>query len=168
MSTANEPGLWHTITTSGPEETMRLGEEIGKLLGPGHVVALFGSLGSGKTTLVKGIARGLGVDPRVVHSASFLLMQEYKGGRLPVYHFDAYRLEDPRDMLRLGCDEIFWGEGVSIVEWADRVEEALPEEYIKVSLFIETPSRRRIEVSYKGERYRKVLEGLVKKVDSRQ
>ena len=123
------------FATNSPEETMALGRELGKLVGPGDVVALFGSLGSGKTTLVKGIALGLGVDPKIVRSASFLLMQEYHG-KLPIYHFDAYRLEGPRDMSRLGCDEFFWGEGLSIIEWADRVEESLPEEYIKISLFI--------------------------------
>ncbi|MFN3466758.1 MAG: tRNA (adenosine(37)-N6)-threonylcarbamoyltransferase complex ATPase subunit type 1 TsaE [Candidatus Brocadiales bacterium] len=148
------------FVTNGPEETMALGQEIGKLLGPGDVVALFGSLGSGKTTLVKGMALGLGVDPKTVRSASFLLMQEYRG-RLPIYHFDAYRMEGPLDMFRLGCDELFWGEGLSVVEWADRVEGSLPEEYIKISLFIETPSRRRIEVAHVGERYGKVLQGLV-------
>ncbi len=140
---------------------MALGQEIGKLLEPGGVIALFGSLGSGKTTLVKGIALGLGADPRVVRSASFLLLQEYKG-KLPIYHFDAYRLEGPRDMFQLGCDELFWGEGISIIEWADRVEESLPEEYIKISLFIkEAPNERRIEISCVGERYEKVVQGLI-------
>ena len=147
------------FVTNSPEETIALGQEIGRLLGPGDVIALFGSLGSGKTTLVKGVALGLGVDPKIVRSASFLLMQEYKG-RLPIYHFDAYRLEGPLDMFRLGCDELFWGEGLSIIEWADRVEESLPEEYIKISLFIEAPDKRRIEVSYTGERYGKVLQAL--------
>lgn len=157
-----ETALCLTVTTSSPEETMALGQELAKLLGPGDVVALFGSLGSGKTTLVKGMAQGLGVDPRAVRSASFLLLQEYRG-RLPVFHFDAYRLEGPQDMFNLGCDELFWGEGISVIEWADRVEESLPEEYIKISLFIETPEKRRITLSYppKAEqRYRKVLEGL--------
>src|SRR3990167_10780951 len=148
------------FVTNSPEETMALGQEIGELLGPGEVVALFGSLGSGKTTLVKGIALGLGVDPKVVRSASFLLMQEYQG-RIPIYHFDAYRLEGPQDMSRLGCDELFWGEGLSIVEWADRVEESLPEEYVKIFLSIESPNKRRIEVSCLGERYVKVLQGLM-------
>jgi tRNA threonylcarbamoyladenosine biosynthesis protein TsaE len=139
---------------------MALGQEIARLLGPGDVVALSGSLGSGKTTLVKGMALGLGIDPKVVRSASFLLLQEYQG-RLPIFHFDAYRLESPQDMFRLGCDELFWGEGISIIEWADRVEESLPEEHIKISMYIETPSKRRITASYQGERYRRVLEGLI-------
>ncbi|HHT9120590.1 MAG TPA: tRNA (adenosine(37)-N6)-threonylcarbamoyltransferase complex ATPase subunit type 1 TsaE, partial [Candidatus Hypogeohydataceae bacterium YC41] len=148
------------FVTNSPEETMTLGQEIGRLLGPGEVVALFGSLGSGKTTLVKGIALAQGVDPKVVRSASFVLMQEYQG-KLPIYHFDAYRLEDPRDMFGLGCDEIFWGEGISIVEWADKVEKTLPEEYIKISLFIEAPNKRRIEISYQGERYKRIVQGLM-------
>ncbi len=162
MSTTSKPVHCITMTTHSPEETMALGKAIGEYLGPGQVIALFGSLGSGKTTLVKGIALGMGVDPKVVRSASFLLMQEYRG-RLPIYHFDAYRMESAADMFQLGCDECFWGEGVSIVEWADRVEESLPDEYIKISCFIEDPTSRRIEVSCVGEKHRGVLKNLLAK-----
>jgi tRNA threonylcarbamoyladenosine biosynthesis protein TsaE len=139
---------------------MRLGQRIGSLLEPGDVIALFGSLGSGKTTLVKGIGLGLGMkDSREVRSASFLIIAEYKA-RIPIYHFDAYRLDGPEDMYNLGCDELFWGDGVSIVEWADRVEGSLPEEYLEVSLSIESPNSRRVEVSSHGKRYERIVMGL--------
>ncbi|HHT9117044.1 MAG TPA: tRNA (adenosine(37)-N6)-threonylcarbamoyltransferase complex ATPase subunit type 1 TsaE [Candidatus Hypogeohydataceae bacterium YC38] len=160
MNIASHTRLAFTATTHSPEDTMRLGQRIGSLLEPGDVIALFGSLGSGKTTLVKGIGLGLGMkDSREVRSASFLIIAEYKA-RIPIYHFDAYRLDGPEDMYNLGCDELFWGDGVSIVEWADRVEGSLPEEYLEVSLSIESPNSRRVEVSSHGKRYERIVRGL--------
>ena len=107
--------------TAGMEETMRFGKKLGMLLSPGDVVALVGELGAGKTTLVKGIVQGLGVtDRRAVKSPTFSLVHTYEG-RMPVYHFDAYRLEDTQEMLDIGSDEMISGDGVAIVEWADKV-----------------------------------------------
>lgn len=160
MNTSSHTRSVYTTITHSPEDTIRLGQRIGALLEPGDVIAIFGSLGSGKTTLVKGIGLGLGMkDSREVRSASFLIIAEYKA-RIPIYHFDAYRLEGPGDMYNLGCDEFFWGDGVSIVEWADRVEGSLPEEYLKVSLSIEAPSSRSVEVSSHGKRYERVIREL--------
>lgn len=160
MSTSDDAQVACVITTSSEEETVALGRRIGGLLEPGGVVALMGSLGSGKTTLVKGLAEGLGIsDAREVRSASFLLIAEYKA-RVPIYHFDAYRLEGAREMYELGCDEIFWGNGVSVVEWADRVEECLPDSYLKISMSIEGPTTRRIELSSHGEGYDEIVNGL--------
>jgi len=110
-----------TLVTHGPEETLALGRRLGRLLGAGDVVALSGPLGSGKTTLTKGLAEGLDVEePRWVTSPTFVLIHEYPG-RVPVYHVDAYRLAGASDAEALGVDELFFGDGVTIVEWADRI-----------------------------------------------
>lgn len=113
------------MITGGPEETVRLGEELAGELRSGDVVALVGELGSGKTTLVKGIARGLFVREPVT-SASFLLARTYHG-RLPLHHLDAYRVGSVQELLEVGLDELLPPEqGVTVVEWADRVAELIP------------------------------------------
>ncbi len=110
-----------TIDLPDLAATEAFGRRLGGLLFPGAVVALIGPLGAGKTHLVRAVAAGLGVpDPRVVTSPTFVLIQEY-AGRLPVYHFDAYRLRGENDFSDLGAHEYFEGEGVCLVEWADRV-----------------------------------------------
>jgi len=147
--------------SSSREETLALGERLGPLLGAGDVVALIGPLGSGKTVLTKGIARGLGLaDERTVTSPTFTLIHEY-AGRRRLYHFDAYRLDGPGQMIELGCEEIFAGEGVSVVEWADRVAACLPEEYLEVQIQIEGPDARRFTWRPKGKRYVERLNELL-------
>lgn len=114
------------VVRSGSEaETDRIGAELAKRVRPGLVVGLVGPLGSGKTRLVRAIAEALGVDPAQISSPTFALINEYQG-RLPVYHFDAYRLASPDEFEALGADEYFRGDGVCLVEWADRVAELLP------------------------------------------
>jgi len=146
-----------TILTSSREETMRLGHRLGQLLGPGDVVALRGPLGSGKTTLTKGIAAGLGVaEPRWVTSPTFVLVHQYEG-RLPVYHIDAYRLRGPADAEALGMEEMFFGDGVAIVEWAERIEAALPPERLEVVLEIVGEEERQLTLLPLGARYQRVV-----------
>lgn len=107
--------------TSSAEETLQLGEKIGKLLVPGDIVLLFGDLGSGKTTLTQGIAAGLDVEKgEYVRSPTFTLINEYRG-RLPVYHIDLYRIGSHEELEQLGLEELFFGRGVAIVEWADKL-----------------------------------------------
>ena len=127
------------IHTSSPRETELLGESIGRALEPGMVVALIGELGAGKTTLTKGIARGLEV-PDLVHSPTFTLIHEHKG-RLPVYHFDLYRLDTIEQIEDLGYEDYFYGSGVTIVEWAEKIESLLPEDHLEVSISGEDDSR---------------------------
>lgn len=124
MNTDSE--TW-TISTDSPEATQELGRRLGELLQPGDVVALVGPLGAGKTVLVKGVAQGLGTDDpaRRVHSPTFVLVSEYPG-RLWLYHVDAYRLAGPEDLEAIGIGELLAGEGVTVVEWADRVSATLP------------------------------------------
>lgn len=108
------------------EETRAFGLELGASLRKGDIVALIGDLGTGKTALTKYIAEGLGIRETIT-SPTFTIVQEYRQGRLPLYHFDVYRIGDPEEMYELGYEEYFYGDGVCVIEWADLIEELLPE-----------------------------------------
>jgi tRNA threonylcarbamoyladenosine biosynthesis protein TsaE len=145
--------------------TQEFGRRLGRLLFSGAVVALVGPLGAGKTHLVRAIAEGLGVaDSRVVTSPTFVLIQEY-AGRLPVYHFDAYRLGSPGDFQDLGAHEYFEGTGVCLVEWADRVEACLPAERLGVTLTITGPTSRHLHMEGRGPRYAHLVGELMQTKD---
>ncbi|MFO0967970.1 MAG: tRNA (adenosine(37)-N6)-threonylcarbamoyltransferase complex ATPase subunit type 1 TsaE [Gemmataceae bacterium] len=135
------------------EETLALARRLGERLFPGAVLALEGTLGAGKTHFVRGVAEGLGIaDSRVVSSPTFVLIQEYDA-RLPIYHFDAYRLPRLQDFIDLGVHEYFAGQGVSIVEWADKVTEALPPERLWIRFELTGPTSRRLTLLPTGEKY---------------
>jgi tRNA threonylcarbamoyladenosine biosynthesis protein TsaE len=141
--------------------TEALGRRLAGLLFPGAVVALVGPLGAGKTQLVRAVALGLGLaDGRAVSSPTFVLLHEYPA-RLPVYHFDAYRLKGGADFDDLGAQEYLEGDGVCLVEWADRVADALPAEQLRVELTITGPTSRWAAIEGRGERYEAVVRGLV-------
>jgi tRNA threonylcarbamoyladenosine biosynthesis protein TsaE len=114
-----------TCTSDSPSETERAGREFASDLPAGSVVALVGQLGAGKTQFVKGLVAGLGT-PAEVTSPTFTLVHEYLGGRLPVYHFDFFRLEDRQSAERIGLDEYLFGDGISVIEWADKFPELIP------------------------------------------
>ena len=118
---------FQSLSIRNEEETKAFGHQLAERLEPGSVVALIGDLGTGKTTLSKYIAEGLGIT-EVVTSPTFTIVQEYHSGRLPLYHFDVYRIGDISEMEELGYEEYFFGDGVSLVEWADIIQELLPEE----------------------------------------
>ncbi|MBN1919338.1 MAG: tRNA (adenosine(37)-N6)-threonylcarbamoyltransferase complex ATPase subunit type 1 TsaE [Verrucomicrobia bacterium] len=139
------------VVSESAEATLELGRAVGALLGSGEVVGLFGELGAGKTTFIKGCALGLGVpDARVVTSPTFTLMNIYHG-RCPVYHFDLYRIHSPGELAELGHADFFGGEGVSLVEWAERAGPLLPARALRVVCTTLGPDRRRIEVTRGGE-----------------
>jgi tRNA threonylcarbamoyladenosine biosynthesis protein TsaE len=141
-------------------ETEALGRRLGTLLFPGAVVALVGQLGAGKTQLVRAIAEGLAIpNPDAVSSPTFVLIQEY-AARLPIYHFDAYRLSSEAEFAELGVHEYFDGDGVCLIEWADKVRGVLPAEYLEVRLHITGAESRRVEVEGRGARYDAVIEAL--------
>ena len=132
------------FVSNSPEETLTFGERLGRLVRPGDVLCLNGPLGAAKTLLTKGIARGAGVaDTRIVTSPTFTLINEYEG-RLPIYHADAYRLRDARELLDLGIEECLFGSGVCIIEWADRVASCLPAERLDFTLTHLAPHKRKI------------------------
>ena len=123
-----------------------------------------GQLGAGKTCLVKGIAEGQGIkDRKVVTSPSFVLVKQYTG-RIPIYHFDAYRMKSPDEMYDIDCVEFFWGNGISIVEWADKVMECLPDVFIKIAIKSINQTSREIRVSYKGEKYENFMKEIKEKI----
>ncbi len=153
-----------SFTSQSVEETLNLGRRLGEAFSPGTTVALIGPLGAGKTIFVKGLAQGLGVEP-VVTSPTFILINEYQG-RLPLYHIDAYRLKSTEEFLALGVDEFFYGQGVTAVEWADHIEEALPEEHLNVKLAIRGRYKRNILITPRGSGYRRLLKDLAAKLTS--
>ena len=143
------------------EATEAFGRRLGERLFPGAVIALIGPLGAGKTHLTRAIAEGLQVrNPAAVNSPTFVLIQEYPA-RLPIYHFDAYRLTGSREFADLGANEYFEGDGVCIVEWADKVEATLPTEHLRIAIEVVDENRRRFALSATGERYEALLRQLV-------
>jgi tRNA threonylcarbamoyladenosine biosynthesis protein TsaE len=143
--------------------TQKFGRRLGKALFPGAVVALVGQLGAGKTRLSAAIAEGLGIaDGRIVTSPTFVLVQEYEGGRLPIYHFDAYRLGSEAEFLDLGASEYFESNGVCLVEWADRVSTCLPNEHLCVELSVTGQSSRRARIFAGGRAHEALLKDFAK------
>jgi tRNA threonylcarbamoyladenosine biosynthesis protein TsaE len=137
--------LTNTITTRSESETSTVGRELAPTLMPGSVVLLFGDLGAGKTAFVRGLAEGLGVDRDEVSSPTFTLVQEYRGGRLTLFHADLYRLSDPREIDDLGLEEIA-AEGVLAIEWAEKLPRGLSGA-VEVRLSHGDGDRRTIEVT---------------------
>jgi len=132
------------LTTNSPEQTIELGRTIGKALQKGDVLALQGTLAAGKTTLTKGIAEGLGVEETVT-SPTFTLISEYEGA-LPLYHMDVYRLDTTEDFINLGAEELIYGEGISVVEWSEKIMETLPQTTIIIRLETVAEGKRDITI----------------------
>jgi tRNA threonylcarbamoyladenosine biosynthesis protein TsaE len=148
-----------TLELPDLDATRRLGLALGRRLGAGSVVALVGPLGAGKTHLSRSIAEGLGADPRLVTSPTFVLIQEYPG-RVPVYHFDAYRLAGAAPFAELGVHEYLEGDGACLVEWADRVAPCLPADHLRVELEVTGETSRRARMEATGPRHAAALEYL--------
>ena len=139
--------------------TENFGRRLAELLFPGAVVGLIGPLGAGKTHLVRAIAEGLGLRDGAVSSPTFVLIQEYQA-RLPIYHFDAYRLRSEGEFFDLGAHEYFDGDGVCLIEWADRVPGCLPRERLSIRLEITGETSRLAIVEAVGPRYEAIVRGL--------
>ena len=120
-----------TVETFSPEETFALGKEMGEKAEPGTVITLNGDLGVGKTVFTQGVAAGLGITGPV-SSPTFTIVQIYEEGRLPLYHYDVYRLGDVEEMEEIGYEDAFYGQGLTLIEWASRIEEILPDHYREV------------------------------------
>lgn len=119
--------------TNSPEETRAFGIRIGQNSSPGQVYTLIGDLGVGKTVFTQGVALGLDIT-EPVNSPTFTILQIYEEGRMPFYHFDVYRISDVEEMEEIGYEDCFYGEGICLVEWADLIEEILPEAYFQVTI----------------------------------
>ena len=151
--------MMYSVITSSPEQTWRIGEMLGALLGPGDIVCLYGDLGAGKTSLSYGIALGLEVKEQYITSPTFTFVNEYEG-RVPFYHIDLYRLNDPDELENIGFEEYIDSDGVTVVEWAERAEDELPEERLSVYLHSVNENSREVGFLAEGERYQKLLDAL--------
>ncbi|WP_102349585.1 tRNA (adenosine(37)-N6)-threonylcarbamoyltransferase complex ATPase subunit type 1 TsaE [Bacillus sp. Marseille-P3661] len=138
------------IHTNSTEETMSFAERLAEKLQPGSVITLEGDLGAGKTTFTKGLAKGLGIN-RTVNSPTFTIIKEYTQGRIPLYHMDVYRLEESDEDL--GFDEYFDGDGVTVVEWAQFIEDQLPNEFLAITIAYQNEAERKITLEPKGHTY---------------
>lgn len=152
------------IISQSVKDTVDIGKKISRNLKASDIICLFGELGSGKTVLAKGIAQGLGIKPDKVISPSFVLIRQYSQSRLPLYHFDLYRLKECSDIIGLGYEEYLYGDGVSLIEWADRLKYLLPKEFLKIELLIRPDSKRLIKLSAFGSRYRELLGRLYENI----
>jgi len=149
-----------TIRTTSPEETTALGEELGKLLAPGDVVALYGDLGAGKTTLTRGIAVGLGLAADI-QSPTFTLIHEHPGA-IPLYHIDLYRLSNEREAESLGVEEYVYGDGVTVIEWGEKVQSILPAERLDITVRMTGDTDRELTLETESERLSEAIRGLVR------
>lgn len=137
--------------TNSEKETFELGKNLGEQAKAGKIFCLNGDLGVGKTVFTQGFAKGLGIEENV-NSPTFTIIQVYEEGRIPLYHFDVYRIGDPEEMYEIGYEEYFFGEGVCLIEWSKLIEELIPEEAINIEI------DKNLE---KGLDYRKItVEGL--------
>lgn len=121
------------IESFSPEDTYLLGKQIGESVSAGSVFTLVGDLGVGKTVFTQGLAQGLGIT-EPVNSPTFTIVQIYEEGRLPLYHFDVYRIGDPSEMDEIGYEDYFYGDGVCLIEWANLIGELLPERYVEITI----------------------------------
>ena len=147
------------LKTYNPAETQAIGENLARQCKGGEILCLSGNLGSGKTTFVKGIARGLKIDGKNVNSPTFVIMNVYQG-RLPLYHFDFYRLESHAEIAGIGYDEFLYGNGVAVIEWAERFGRLMPPENLSIELSSEGDQTRILRFTPYGERYQKLIVSL--------
>ena len=147
------------LSTHNHEETLAFGERFGRLLQGGDIVLLFGELGAGKTTLTQGICRGLGIKEKYIRSPTFTLINEYQGN-YPVYHIDLYRIEGDLEAWDIGIDEYLSGNGISVIEWADRAPKIYPEDRLIVRLESGSDTVRHFRIIGEGERSIEIVDAL--------
>ncbi len=135
--------------THSETETMEIARKLGEKTTPGDIVGLYGSLGAGKTHFVKGFVQAFGIPPEKVNSPTFNLIQEYQGvNGISIFHFDCYRLESIAEALEIGAEEYFYGDGVSIIEWPEKISGILPDGIIRVTITVTGRNSRLIQIVY--------------------
>lgn len=139
------------LVSRSPEETYRLAAQFFALAAPAAIVALYGPLGAGKTTFVRGVARAAGIDPDEVSSPSFTLINEYHGGTCPLYHFDLYRIGDPSEFYSIGGDEYLDRDGLVLIEWAEKGAHYIPDRRLEVHFSIIDATSRRLLFRQRGD-----------------
>ena len=158
----NPPNRISEHRTNSPQESESLGEQIGRLLHPGDVVLLSGTLGAGKTCLTRGLAHGWGAVEQPT-SPTFTLINEYhrsKDGSEVFYHADCYRMENAGDAISAGIEDLFAGDGIIVIEWPERIEALLPEQYLLVEIEADSPDTRRLRITACGEQPSQLLQIL--------
>ena len=147
----NAPGI--ELTTETDEETKNLGASLAPALEIGDIISLTGDLGAGKTQFVQGLAAGLEIK-KPVTSPTFVIIKQYNDGHLPLYHFDVYRLDSSRNLHALGYEEYFFGDGVTVIEWGDKIKDILPPDHLEVEFHRSTESanRRTLVITSFGQR----------------
>ena len=154
----------HSIELSTLQRTESLGTVLGKIAEPGDIITLAGSLGAGKTALTQFIGRGLGIDPRIyITSPTFSLLHEYQG-RIPLYHMDLYRLGSEEEIESLGFPEYFYGHGLTVIEWSERLGSLMPAERLHIELVISGEISRTAHLSAHGELWQKKVADIVSMV----
>jgi len=154
------------FTSSSPVDTEKLGRCLGRIVKKGYIICLTGDLGVGKTEFVKGVAKGMGIEDYIT-SPTFTIVNEYQG-TLPLYHFDVYRINDVEEMYEIGCEEYFYGDGVSIIEWADLIQDIIPKENIRVHISKDLEmgeDHRNISIETTGAFYDSVLREMIEKCE---
>jgi tRNA threonylcarbamoyladenosine biosynthesis protein TsaE len=158
-------GFMLTMILNDERDTDRLGAALAEALPPRTVVGLNGTLGAGKTRLVQAVASAFGLPPQTVTSPTFVLVNEYKGGRMPIYHFDTYRLKDDDEFLNLGPDEYFDADGITFVEWANRVSELLPTERLEITIDVTGKMQRSVSIRGTSSRIEVVARRIAESMD---
>ena len=149
------------LESTSAKKTIDIGKSLGKHLLPGSIICLTGELGAGKTWFIKGLAEGLGIKSKEIHSPTFIIIREHKG-RIPLYHIDLYRIGFIDDIRDIGMEEIMYGNGVTAIEWAERISDVLPDERIDISLRWIDEKSRQIDITAFGVKHSKMLkEALV-------
>ena len=148
----------HFLSKS-PKETLALGEKLSRKLKPGDIVCLFGQLGSGKTVLTKGIAKGLGFKDSDVSSPTFTFLNIYKA-RMPLYHFDLYRIEGLAELHEIGMDDFLYGDGICVIEWAEKLGNLLPKDCLEIKISHKNETSRVLDIFAQGKRSKELLNTL--------
>lgn len=148
------------IISKSLEDTGNLASRLSLYLTPGSVICLSGDLGAGKTAFAQGLGKGLGI-AEYITSPTYTIINEYYSGRIPLYHFDVYRLGSSDEMLELGCDEYFFGNGITVIEWADNVFDRLPQQKLWITICVgDNPNERIIKIEAYGSIYEAILKEM--------